>query len=62
VVSKITEWFWKNWYGLQLPEGQNPLGVPQPPGTGAEAVISDGMFCLSKNQMVIPVLSQSTAK
>jgi hypothetical protein len=62
VVSKITPWFWKNWNGLQVLAGQNALGTPQPLGTGAEAVISDGMLSLEKNQMDIPVSSQSTAK
>jgi hypothetical protein len=62
VVSKMTPWFWKNWNGLQLLAGQNALGVPQLSGTGAPAVISDGMFCLEKNQTETPELSQSTIK
>jgi len=42
--------------------GQNALGVPQLSGTGAPAVISDGIFCLGKNQTEIPKLSQSIEK
>jgi hypothetical protein len=38
------------------------MGVPQPEGTGACAVMSDGMFCLGKNQTETPELSQSTAE
>jgi hypothetical protein len=55
-------WPWKNWNGLQPLAGMDAMGVPQPEGTGACAVMSDGMFCLGKNQTVTPELSQSTAE
>jgi len=58
----MAPWFWKNWNGLQPLAGKNALGVPQLEGTGACAVISDGMFCLEKNQTETPVLSQSTTQ
>jgi hypothetical protein len=55
-------WPWKNWNGLQPLAGKDAEGVPQPEGTGACAVMSDGMFCLAKNQTETPELSQSTAE
>jgi hypothetical protein len=54
VVSKIAEWFWKNWNGLQVLAGQNALGVPQRSGMGAFAVISVGMLFREKNQTWTP--------
>jgi hypothetical protein len=62
VVSKMALWPWKNWNGLQPLAGTEAVGVPQPEGTGACAVMSDGMFCLGKNQTETPELSQSTAE
>ena len=62
VVSKIAEWSWKNWNGLQVLAGQNALGVPHDAGMGAFAVISDGMLLRGKNQTLMPVSSHSTAR
>jgi hypothetical protein len=60
VVSKIAEWFWKKVDGLQLDADQKAIGVPQLPGLGASALMSEGICPRGKNHTLIPLSSQST--
>jgi hypothetical protein len=59
-VSNIAECMLKNWKGLQLVAGHLAVGVPQPEGLGAPALISEGIDPRGKKNIAIPVVSHCT--
>ncbi len=62
VVSKIAECLLKNVDGSQPEDGQCAMGVPQPSGTGAPELRSEGMELRGKNQTEIPLSTHCTAR
>lgn len=61
MVSKIAECSLKNVDGSQPEDGQCAMGVPQPSGSGAPELRSEGMELRGKNQTEIPLLTHCTA-
>lgn len=58
----MAEWVLKKVNGLQPAEDQDARGVPQLSGSGALAVMSDGIELRGKNHMAMPESSHFTVR